>query len=71
MDRFFYPSDPAAFLDQYPDELRGQVLPFVKNQEFEGDQEYRFAVSVFGIPSSQIVSFPTSNEIRALGKPTD
>ena len=64
----FYPSDPAAFLNQYPDELRGQVLPFVKNKEFEEDQEYRFAVSVFGIPSSQIVRFPTSNEIRALGK---
>ena len=64
-----YPDDPAEFVKRYPDEIRSQVLPFVKGKEFEPDQEYRFTVSVFGTPSLETVRFPISCELRKLAKP--
>ena len=61
-----YDDNPADLIELYPPQFQGMVLPFVKRKVFEGQEEYRFTVSLGGEPKRQRICVDVSDELRSL-----
>ena len=64
-----YSDEAADLIESYPSQVEGMVVPFVKRTKFAGEKEYRFTVSLGGVPKKQSVCVDVSEELRSLVKP--
>ena len=61
-----YCDPPEKFVNRFPIETRGEVVPFVKRGDFSGDGEYRFVVDVIGEPQETEFLMEITDELRSL-----
>ena len=60
------------FMDNIPNVKGGSVIPFVKREKYENQQEYRFVVSVqWHSPTEDILDLQVSNDLRKLMSPIE
>lgn len=59
-------------LNKIPNVYVGSIIPFVKQEKYENQQEYRFVVSVqWHRQTENILDLPVSNDLRKLLSPID
>ena len=63
-----YCDPPERIINRFPLERRGEVVPFVKRQEYAGQQEYRFVVEVIGEPREKAFLMEITDELRSLAQ---
>ena len=61
-----YCDPPEEIINRFPLGRRGDLAPFVKRCEFEGQREYRFVVEFMGEPKEMEFRMEITDELRSL-----
>ena len=61
-----YCDPPEEIISRFPLERQGDLVPFAKRCEFEGQRECRFVVEVIGEPKETEFLMEITDELRSL-----
>ena len=61
-----YRDRPETIVNRFPIERRSEVVPFVKRQQFAGQQEYRFVIGTIGVPTELGFLLEITDDLRRL-----